>query len=144
MIGAIYGTLTDDLPPAIEVIALYNTNGIGKMRIFYTNQATHQALKGSNIEVIVGVVNDDLQGLASSLAAANTWVQTNIIPYVPDVKISYISISISLSLLFKRKYQFPSVKININFHFIVFCNQISTLQTYYFLTKPVSLHSFPR
>jgi len=81
------------------------------MRIFYTNQATHQALKGSNIEVIVGVVNDDLGGLASSLAAANTWVQTNIIPYVPDVKISYISISVSLSFLFKRKYQFPSVKI---------------------------------
>ena len=90
-IGVIYGTVADDLPPAIEVIALYNTNCIGKMRIFYTNQATLQALKGSNIEVIVGVVNDDLQGLASSPAAANTWVQTNIIPYVPDVKISYIA-----------------------------------------------------
>ena len=61
------------------------------MRIFDTNQATLQALKGSNIEVIVGVVNDDLQGLATSPAAANTWVQTNIIPYVPDVKISYIA-----------------------------------------------------
>ena len=30
---------------------------------------------------------------------------------------------------------FPLKKININFHFIVFYNQISTLQTYYFLTK---------
>ncbi|KAK7818125.1 glucan endo-1 [Quercus suber] len=43
------------------------------MRIFDPNQATLQALKGSNIEVIVGVVNNDLQGLATSPATANTW-----------------------------------------------------------------------
>ena len=89
-IGVNYGTVADNLPPAIDVITLYTTNGIGKMRIFYPNQATLQALKGSNIEVIVGVVNNDLQGLATSPATANTWVQTNIIPY-PDVKISYIA-----------------------------------------------------
>ena len=89
-ISANYGTVADNLPPAIDVITLYTTNGIGKMRIFDPNQATLQALKGSNIEVIVGVVNNDLQGLATSPAAANTWVQTNIIPY-PDVKISYIA-----------------------------------------------------
>ncbi|KAM4097178.1 hypothetical protein ACJW30_08G161900 [Castanea mollissima] len=89
-IGVNYGTIADNLPPATDVITLYTTNGIGKMRIFDPNQATLQALKGSNIEVIVGVVNNDLQGLATSLATANTWVQTNIIPY-PDVKISYIA-----------------------------------------------------
>ena len=89
-IGVNYGIVADNLPPATDVITLYNTNGIGKMRIFDPNQATLQALKGSNIEVIVGVVNNDLQGLATSPAAANTWVQTNIIPY-PDVKISYIA-----------------------------------------------------
>ncbi|KAL4612337.1 hypothetical protein ACB092_08G190800 [Castanea dentata] len=89
-IGVNYGTVADNLPPATDVITLYTTNGIGKMRIFDPNQATLQALKGSNIEVIVGVVNNDLQGLATSLATANTWVQTNIIPY-PDVKISYIA-----------------------------------------------------
>ncbi|KAK7816037.1 glucan endo-1 [Quercus suber] len=89
-IGVNYGTVADNLPPATDVITLYTTNGIGKMRIFDPNQATLQALKGSNIEVIVGVVNNDLQGLATSPATANTWVQTNIIPY-PDVKISYIA-----------------------------------------------------
>ncbi|KAM3693388.1 hypothetical protein ACB098_08G159900 [Castanea mollissima] len=89
-IGVNYGTIADNLPPATDVITLYTTNGIGKMRIFDPNHATLQALKGSNIEVIVGVVNNDLQGLATSLATANTWVQTNIIPY-PDVKISYIA-----------------------------------------------------
>ena len=35
----------------------------------------------------------------------------------------------------KENINFPLKKININFHFIVFYNQISTLQTYYFLTK---------
>ena len=73
-IGVNYGTVAGNLPPAIDVITLYTTNGIGKMRIFDPNQATLQALKGSNIEVIVGVVNNDLQGLATSPAIANTWV----------------------------------------------------------------------
>ena len=35
----------------------------------------------------------------------------------------------------KENINFPLKKINITFHFIVFYNQISTLQTYYFLTK---------
>nr|POE64807.1 glucan endo-1,3-beta-glucosidase, basic isoform [Quercus suber] len=61
------------------------------MRIFDPNQATPQALKGSSISVIVGVVNNDLQGLATSPAAANDWVQTNISPYLPNVNISYIA-----------------------------------------------------
>ncbi|KAF3954545.1 hypothetical protein CMV_020122 [Castanea mollissima] len=90
-IGVNYGTIADDLPPATEVIALYKTSGIGKMRIFDPNQATLQALKGSGISVIVGVVNNDLQGLALSHTAANDWVQTNISPYLPDVNISYIA-----------------------------------------------------
>ena len=90
-IGVNYGTIADDLPPATEVIALYKTSGIGKMRIFDPNQATLQALKGSGISVIVGVVNNDLQGLATSPTAANGWVQTNISPYLPDVNISYIA-----------------------------------------------------
>uniref|UniRef100_A0A7N2M323 glucan endo-1,3-beta-D-glucosidase n=1 Tax=Quercus lobata TaxID=97700 RepID=A0A7N2M323_QUELO len=90
-IGVNYGTIADDLPPATEVIALYKTSGIGKMRIFDPNQATLQVLKGSGISVIVGVVNNDLQGLATSPAAANDWVQTNIKPYLPDVNISSFS-----------------------------------------------------
>ena len=45
------------------------------MRIFDPNQATLQALKGSGLSVIVGVVNNDLQGLATSPAAANGWVK---------------------------------------------------------------------
>ncbi|KAM3693396.1 hypothetical protein ACB098_08G160700 [Castanea mollissima] len=89
-IGVNYGIIADNLPPAIDVITLYTTNG-GKMRMFDPNQATLQALKGSNIVVIVGVVNNDLQGLATSPTTANTWVQTSIIPY-PDVKISYIAV----------------------------------------------------
>ncbi|KAK7816040.1 glucan endo-1 [Quercus suber] len=70
-IGVNYGTIADDLPPATEVIALLKTR--------------------SDISVIVGVVNNDLQGLATSPSAANGWVQTNISPYLPDVNISYIA-----------------------------------------------------
>ncbi|XP_059653175.1 glucan endo-1,3-beta-glucosidase-like isoform X2 [Cornus florida] len=62
------------------------------MRIYNPDQATLQALRGSNIELILGVPNSDLQPLASDASAATQWVQKNVIAYSPDVKLRYISV----------------------------------------------------
>ncbi|KAF3452499.1 hypothetical protein FNV43_RR02932 [Rhamnella rubrinervis] len=51
-----------------------------------------QALKDSNIELIVGVPNDNLQALASPSAAAANWVQVNIKCYFSNVKFKYIAV----------------------------------------------------
>ncbi|MQK22045.1 hypothetical protein EI013_27140, partial [Escherichia coli] len=50
-----------------------------------------QALKGSNIEVILGVFNDKLQSLTDAGAAQN-WVNDNVKAYSPDVKFKYIAV----------------------------------------------------
>ncbi|KAJ7949101.1 glucan endo-1,3-beta-glucosidase-like [Quillaja saponaria] len=88
-IGICYGRIGDNLPAEQEVIDLYKANGIGKMRIYDPNPATLQALRGSNIELVIGVPDDNLQALAS---AANDWVQTYILAYAPDVNFRYISV----------------------------------------------------
>ncbi|XP_059653173.1 glucan endo-1,3-beta-glucosidase-like [Cornus florida] len=91
-IGVCNGQFGNNLPSAQETVDLYKSKGIGRMRIYYPDQATQQALRGSNIELILGVPNSDLQPLASDASAATQWVQKNVIAYSPDVKLRYISV----------------------------------------------------
>jgi hypothetical protein len=90
-IGVCYGRNGNNLPPDGEVVALYKSSGIGRMRIYEPYPSTLDALRGSNIELIIGILNSDLQGLTDA-AAATTWVQNNIRNYWPDVKFKYIAV----------------------------------------------------
>ncbi|XP_059429816.1 glucan endo-1,3-beta-glucosidase-like [Corylus avellana] len=89
-VGVCNGKNGNDLPSDGEVIDLYKSNGIGRMRIYEPYSSTLDALKGSNIELIIGILNKDLQGLTNA-AAATTWVQNNIRNW-PDVKFKYIAV----------------------------------------------------
>ncbi|MQL05470.1 hypothetical protein EI015_25695, partial [Escherichia coli] len=90
-VGVCYGNNGDNLPSPQEVVNLYKSNGIGRMRIYDPDEGTLQALKGSNIEVILGVFNDKLQSLTDAGAAQN-WVNDNVKAYSPDVKFKYIAV----------------------------------------------------
>ncbi|XP_059649661.1 glucan endo-1,3-beta-glucosidase-like [Cornus florida] len=91
-IGVCNGRLGNNLPSEQETVDLYKSNGIGRMRIYDPNPFTLQALRGSNIELILDVPNSGLQALASDASAATQWVQTNVKAYSPDVKFRYISV----------------------------------------------------
>ncbi|KAE8682503.1 Glucan endo-1,3-beta-glucosidase, basic vacuolar isoform [Hibiscus syriacus] len=90
-IGVCYGRIADNLPSALDVVNFYKSNGIGKMRLYDPDQATLQALEGTNIQLILGVPNEDLQSLATPSTAA-AWVQNNVLAFYPAVKIVYVAV----------------------------------------------------
>nr|BAW35435.1 beta-1,3-glucanase [Nepenthes alata] len=88
-VGVCYGRNGNNLPSEQQVVSLYQSNGIGRMRIYDPDQAALQALKGSNIDLILDVPNDSLKSLASD---ASQWVRTNVAPFVSGVNFRCISV----------------------------------------------------
>ncbi|KAJ4910784.1 hypothetical protein Rs2_05405 [Raphanus sativus] len=92
-VGLNYGLLGDNLPTPSNVINLYKSIGITKVRIFDPNTDVLNALRGHHdIGVTVGVKDQDLAALSASEEAVNGWFATNIEPYLTDVNITFITV----------------------------------------------------
>nr|UTK46267.1 1,3-beta-glucosidase [Glycine soja] len=73
------------------VVDLYKSNRIDKIRLYHPDEGALQALRGSNIEVILGVPNDQLQSLIN-VANATNWVNKYVKAYSQNVKFKYIAV----------------------------------------------------
>ncbi|KAF5748624.1 putative Glucan endo-1 3-beta-glucosidase precursor [Tripterygium wilfordii] len=93
-IGANWGTQsTHPLPPE-TVVRMLVENGIQKVKLFDANYDALRALGKSRIEVMVGIPNDMLATLASSVKAAEKWVAKNISTHLStdNVNIRYVAV----------------------------------------------------
>ncbi|XP_057504078.1 glucan endo-1,3-beta-glucosidase-like [Actinidia eriantha] len=91
-IGVNYGRLGNNLPSPRDVISLYKRCGINSLRLYDPNPEVLEALRGSNLQVSLGVRNEEIESLATNRAAANQWVNTNIVPYKNNVNFVWITI----------------------------------------------------
>ncbi|KAL6205225.1 hypothetical protein ACLB2K_022487 [Fragaria x ananassa] len=73
-IGANWGTQASHPLPPDSVVSLLRKNGIQKVKLFNADYDTLTTLGKSGIEVMVGIPNDMLASLASSVKAAEKWV----------------------------------------------------------------------
>lgn len=67
------------------------------MRIYDPSQGALQALQGSNIELMLGVPNPELEHLAANPSEAQSWVQTNVLNFRQSVRFKYIAVGNEVS-----------------------------------------------
>ncbi|KAL0875540.1 hypothetical protein Bca101_025245 [Brassica carinata] len=104
-IGANWGTqASHPLPPDI-VVRMLRENGIQKVKLFDAEYDTLRALGKSRIEVMVGIPNEMLSTLASSLKAAEKWVSKNVSTHINTDKVN-ISVDKSSYLYSIRQLKF--------------------------------------
>nr|DAD29556.1 TPA_asm: hypothetical protein HUJ06_031024 [Nelumbo nucifera] len=109
-IGVCYGMLGNNLPSKNEVVELYKINNIQRMRLYDPNREALQALNGSNIELMVGIPNEQLQLMASSdPTAAYSWVFEHVFLNRDDVKFKYIVVGNEVSFA-EFKYILPAMR----------------------------------
>lgn len=77
-IGVNWGTLASHRISPPVVVDLLRQNKIQKVKLFDSNQEFIKALMGSGIEIMVGIPNDVLGSLASSVSASDAFVAQNI------------------------------------------------------------------
>ncbi|XP_072980268.1 uncharacterized protein [Typha angustifolia] len=109
-IGVCYGMLGNNLPQPSDVVGLYKSNKIGSMRLYAPNTPTFQALKGTNIQLLLDVPNDNLQSIASSPQAATTWIKNNVAAYSSDVAFRYIAVGNEVIPGDNAQYVLPAMK----------------------------------
>ncbi|EOA24342.1 hypothetical protein CARUB_v10017580mg [Capsella rubella] len=91
-IGVCNGMLGNALPSPSDVVALYKQQNIQRMRIYGPDPATLEALRGSDIELILDVPSAYLGRLAGSQPEADKWVQENVQRYADGVRFRYINV----------------------------------------------------
>ncbi|KAJ4907835.1 hypothetical protein Rs2_11493 [Raphanus sativus] len=93
-IGANWGTQASHPLPPDTVVRMLRENGIQKVKLFDAEYDTLRALGKSGIEVMVGIPNEMLSTLASSLKAAEKWVAKNVSTHIStnNVNIRYVAV----------------------------------------------------
>ena len=73
-------------------VSQLHANDLHKIRIYNTDPSVLKSLANANIEVIVGVKNDEIMEIAKSPMAGEHWVARNILPFVAFTNISAIAV----------------------------------------------------
>lgn len=101
-LGVNWGTrATHPLQPDI-VVRLMKDNGLKKVKLFEAEPWVLQALGNSGIEVMLGIPNDFLAPLASSVRVAEDWVSQNVSAFISKYGVDIRLVKLSFLILLWR------------------------------------------
>lgn len=87
-----YGRIADNIPPPASVVTLLKAAKIKNIRIYDADHSVLTAFKGSGIEIVVGLGNEDLKDMSVGEDRAMNWIKENVQPFLPRTKIRGIAI----------------------------------------------------
>ncbi|KAG6546637.1 hypothetical protein Mapa_011826 [Marchantia paleacea] len=91
-VGVNYGRIADNLPDPKTVAQFVVSQGIGKVKIYDSNSAVLQAFAHTNVQLIIGLPNENLTTMAKDTSAAYNWVAKNVAAYYPATQITGIAV----------------------------------------------------
>ncbi|KAK9058656.1 hypothetical protein SSX86_023498 [Deinandra increscens subsp. villosa] len=90
-VGVNYGRIANNLPSPSQVSDILKSLNINRVKVYDADPTVLQAFAGTNIEVIVGLGNENLQKMRDP-QQAQIWIQQNVEPYLSQTKITCINV----------------------------------------------------
>ncbi|CAI0440609.1 unnamed protein product [Linum tenue] len=91
-VGVNIGTSLSNFPPEADVVSLLKSKGITHVRLYDADPHMLRALSDSGINVMVGVLNEEVLGIGESPSAAASWINRNVAAYLPSTNITAIAV----------------------------------------------------
>ncbi|KAJ6687101.1 GLUCAN ENDO-13-BETA-GLUCOSIDASE A6-RELATED [Salix purpurea] len=89
-VGINYGRLGNDLPSPSKSVELIKSLKAKRVKIYDANPDILKSLRNTDIQVSIMVPNALIPNMSTSQHFSDQWVETNVVPYYPDVKIRYL------------------------------------------------------
>ncbi|KAK1263692.1 Glucan endo-1,3-beta-glucosidase 5 [Acorus gramineus] len=93
-LGFNWGTRSSHPLPGDIVVRLLKDNGIDKVKLFEADPQALSALGNSGIEVMLGIPNEFLAPLASTVQVAEQWVMQNVSQYISKYGVDIRSVAV--------------------------------------------------
>ncbi|GAA0184281.1 hypothetical protein Leryth_009051 [Lithospermum erythrorhizon] len=90
-IGVNYGRIANNIPVPSAVVNLLKTKYIDRVKIFDADGDVLDAFANSDIEIVIGIGNENIQAMTDVKQAEN-WIRKNVVPYIPQTKITGIMV----------------------------------------------------
>ncbi|XAR61522.1 Glucan endo-1,3-beta-D-glucosidase [Bertholletia excelsa] len=91
-VGINYGTLGNNLPSPKRVAQLLQSTLIDKVKIYDANPDILQAFSNTGIDLVVAVENSHVSNLSSSPSAADAWLSSHVVPFLPATSVVAIAV----------------------------------------------------
>lgn len=89
-VGINYGKLGENLPSPLISRSLIDSINSGGVKIYDADPSILKVLSNTNIPISIMVPNQLIPAIGTNLSAADQWVKTNLLPFIPDARVRYL------------------------------------------------------